>query len=225
MTQVKTKNDVGKITIPARHAKAAFVTKRQHIKVINAHGTQVVDCWALNADNMTEFMSMEHCRVSLESVIPRKGDTMVTNRRRPILKIIEDSAGGTHDTLLAACDRYRYELLGCKDYHRNCTDNFWEAMVEAGYKPVELPAPFNLWQNTPVEPDGRIKPNPPVTKKGDFIVLRAEMDLVICLSACPQDITSICGNKPRNAHFEVGVELTYYRHSRWFRALNDDFNA
>ena len=116
---------------------------------------------------------------------------MVTNRRRPILKIIEDSAGGTHDTLLAACDRYRYELLGCKDYHRNCTDNFWEAMVAAGYKPVELPAPFNLWQNTPVEPDGRIKPNPPVTKKGDYIVLRAEMDLVICLSACPQDITDV----------------------------------
>lgn len=206
MAPVKTKNDVGKITIPARHAKAAFVKKRQHIKVINTHGTQVVDCWALNADNMTEFMSMEHCRVSLESVIPRKGDTMVTNRRRPILKIIEDSASGTHDALLAACDRYRYELLGCKGYHRNCTDNFWEAMVEAGYKPVELPAPFNLWQNTPVEPDGRIKPNPPVTKKGDYIVLRAEMDLVICLSACPQDITSICGNKPRNAHFEVGAE-------------------
>jgi uncharacterized protein YcgI (DUF1989 family) len=94
---------------------------------------------------MTEFMSMEHCRVSLESVSPREGNTMVTNRRRPILKIIEDSASGTHDTLLAACDRYRYELLGCKDYHRNCTDNFWEAMVEAGCKPVELPSPFNLW--------------------------------------------------------------------------------
>jgi hypothetical protein len=203
MGSVKTNKDVIKITIPARHAKAAFVRKRQHIKVINTHGTQVVDCWALNADNMTEFMSMEHCRVSLESVIPRKGNTMVTNRRRPILKIIEDSAAGAHDTLLAACDRYRYELLGCKEYHRNCTDNFWEAMVEVGYKPVELPSPFNLWQNTPVEPDGTIKPNPPVTRKGDYIVMRAEMDLVICLSACPQDITSICGNKPRNAHFEI----------------------
>jgi len=203
MARVKTNKAVSKTTIPARHAKAAFVRKRQHIKVINTHGTQVVDCWALNADNMTEFMSMEHCRVSLESVIPRKGNTMVTNRRRPILKIIEDSAAGTHDTLLAACDRYRYELLGCNEYHRNCTDNFWEAMVGVGCKPVELPSPFNLWQNTPVEPDGRIKPNPPVTRKGDYIVMRAEMDLVICLSACPQDITSICGNKPRNAHFEI----------------------
>ncbi len=189
--------------IRARHAKAAFVKKRQRIKVINTHGTQVVDCWALNVENMGEFMSMEHCRVAFERVYPRKGDTMVTNQRRPILKIIEDSASGTHDTLLAACDRFRYQQLGCKEYHRNCTDNFWEALVEIGMKPIELPSPFNLWQNTPVEPGGAIKPNPPVTKKGDYIVLRAEMDLVICLSACPQDITSICGNKPRNAHFEI----------------------
>ncbi len=205
----KSKSQAGKpgkkevFKIPARHARAVLVRKRQHIKVINTHGTQVVDCWALNADNMTEFMSMEHCRVSLERVTPKKGNSMVTNRRRPILKIMEDSAPGTHDTLLAACDRYRYELLGCKEYHRNCTDNFWEAMVAAGYKPVELPSPFNLWQNTPVEADGSIKPHPPVTKKGDYIVFRAEMDLVICLSACPQDVTAICGNKPRTAHFEV----------------------
>ena len=146
---------------------------------------------------------MEHCRVAWERIGPGKGDTMVTNRRRPILKIIEDSASGTHDTLLAACDRYRYQQLGCKEYHRNCTDNFWEALVEIGMKPIELPSPFNLWQNTPVESGGVIKPNPPVTRRGDYILMRAEMDLAICFSACPQDVTSICGNKPRNAHFEI----------------------
>ena len=192
-----------RISIPARHAKAAFVKKGRRIKVINTHGTQVVDCWALNPDNLGEYMSLEHCRVAIERVCPRKSDVMVTNRRRPILKIMEDTAPGAHDTLLAACDRYRYEQLGCKEYHRNCTGNFWEAKVALGLKPVELPSPFNLWQNTPVEADGVIKPNPPVSKKGDYIILRAEMDLVICLSACPQDITSICGNKPRNAHFEI----------------------
>lgn len=88
-------------------------------------------------------MSLEHCRVAIVRVCPRKGDVMVTNRRRPILKIMEDTAPGAHDTLLAACDRC--EQLGCKEYHRNCTDNFWEAMVELGLKPVELPSPLNLW--------------------------------------------------------------------------------
>ncbi len=191
------------ITIPARHARAAHVKKGQKIRVTNTHGTQVVDCWAINANNPGEFMSMEHCRVSLERYRPRKGDTMVTNKRRPILKILQDTAGGVHDTLLAACDRYRYELLGCKEYHRNCTDNFWEAMVAIGEKPAELPSPFNLWQNTPVESGDVIKPNPPISKKGEHILFRAEMNLVICLSACPQDITSINGNKPRTARFEI----------------------
>lgn len=191
------------MTIPARHARAAFVRRRQKIRVTNTHGTQVVDCWALNASDIAEHMSMEHSRVSLERYKPRTGDTLVTNRRRPILKILEDTAEGTHDTLLAACDRYRYEQLGCEEYHRNCTDNFWEALVALNLKPTETPSPFNLWQNTPVEADGTIRPNPPVTRRGDNIVLRAEMDLVICLSCCPQDITAICGNRPRNAHFEI----------------------
>jgi uncharacterized protein YcgI (DUF1989 family) len=192
-----------RLTIPARHAKAALVKKRQLIKVINTHGTQVVDCWALCADNMTEYMSMQHCRVELEHYQLGKGDQLVTNRRRPILKILEDSANGGHDTLLAACDRYRYQNLGCKEYHRNCTDNFWQAMTAIGAHPSELPSPFNLWQNTPVETDGVVRPNPPTSKRGDYILFRAEMDLVICLSACPQDITSICGNRPRSAHFEI----------------------
>jgi uncharacterized protein YcgI (DUF1989 family) len=199
----KQTSENNKHTIPARHGKAAFVKKRQKIRVINTHGTQVVDCWALNPDNLGEFMSMEHCRVDLERYKPNTGDTMVTNLRKPILKIMEDTREGAHDTLLAACDRYRYHNLGCKEYHRNCTDNFWEALVELNLKPVQLPAPFNLWQNTPVEADGSIVPSPPISKKGDYIVMRAEMDLVICLSACPQDITSICGNKPCNAHFEI----------------------
>ena len=71
--------------------------------------------------------------------------------------------------------------------------------VHAGACPWQ----FCRWQNTPVEADGTIKPNPPVSKKGDYIIMRAEMDLVICFSTCPQDITSICGNKSRNAHFEI----------------------
>ncbi len=189
--------------IKARHACATFIRKGSKIKVINTHGTQVVDCWAFNSSNTSEYMSMEHCRVSFERYRPKRGDVMVTNQRRPILKIIDDTANGAHDTLLAACDRYRYENLGCKIYHRNCTDNLWEAMVNIGYKITETPSPFNLWQNTPVESDGTIKPNPPEYRKGDYILMRAEMNLVICLSACPQDITPINSNKPRNAHFEI----------------------
>ena len=191
------------ITIPARQGKGAFVKKGQKIKVINTFGTQVVDTWAFNAENLREFMSMEHVRVSLGHYRAGKGDALITNMRRPILKWIEDTSPGVHDTLLAACDRYRYTLLGCKTYHRNCNDNLWEAMIELGCHISETPSPLNLWQNTPVGKDGQITQHPAVSKKGDYVLFRAEMDLVICFSACPQDILPINSKSPKSAQFQV----------------------
>ena len=100
------------VTIPARHGRAVRIAKGQRVRVINTHGTQVVDCWAFDAGNCGEYMSMEHTRVSLGRYRPRVGDRLITNRRRPILRLMEDTSPGVHDTLLAACDRYRYQLLG-----------------------------------------------------------------------------------------------------------------
>ena len=57
---------------------------------------------------------MEHSRLHMGRVNPVVGDTFVTNHRRPILTLTEDTSGGVHDTLLAACDRYRYDLLGAR---------------------------------------------------------------------------------------------------------------
>src|SRR5260370_8000012 len=80
-----------KITIPARKGKAAFIAKGQIIKVINTHGQQVVDTWAFNRADITEFMSMEHSRAGLQKIIPAPGDSMLTNHRRPILTSVEDN--------------------------------------------------------------------------------------------------------------------------------------
>lgn len=191
------------IEIPARRSKAARLHKGQIIKLINTIGQQVVDTWAFNVEDLHEFMSMEHSRVAIGRIIPEVGDTLVTNRRRPILTVISDTSPGVHDTLMAACDRTRYELLGCKNYHRNCTDNLWEALLAVGVRPTETPCPFNLFQNTPVDPNGRIAQRPTVAKRGDRIVLRAEMDLYVCFSACPQDILPINSKRPRSAHFRI----------------------
>ena len=100
------------IEIPARKGKAARVRRGQRIKVINSRGQQVVDTWAFNAEDLHEFMSMEHSRVAIGRIIPAIGDALVTNKRRPILTLVEDTSGGIHDTLFASCDRWRYELLG-----------------------------------------------------------------------------------------------------------------
>ena len=192
-------------TIPARRGKAAFVARGQSVRVINTHGQQVVDTWAFSNDDLTEFMSMEHSRTSLGRIMPVVGQAMVTNRRRPILTIVEDTSGGIHDTLLAACDRYRYELLGCEGYHDNCTDNLAAAMAELGLTPPETPSPWNLFMNIPVAADRSVSFQPPVSGPGDCVTLRAEIDCVVAFSACPQDVVPINGVDcvPTEAHFQV----------------------
>lgn len=192
-------------TIPARRGKAALVAAGQHVKVINTHGQQVVDTWAFRQDDLTEFMSMEHSRTSIGRTMPVLGQSMVTNQRRPILTLVRDTSGGIHDTLLAACDRYRYELLGCVQYHDNCTDNLASALAELGLAPPETPSPWNLFMNIPVNADGSLGFEPPVSGPGDYVLLRAEMDCVVAFSACPQDLVPINGSDcvPTEAHFQV----------------------
>ena len=195
------------VTIPARRGKAAFVEKGREIRLINTHGHQIVDTWAFSSSDLHEFMSMEHCRGMLALLRPRVGDNLVTNRRRPILSLVEDTTPGVHDTLIAACDRYRYELLGCTEYHDNCTDNLAAAMRDLGLTAPETPCPFNIFQNTPPDSaSGEIRFLPSPAEPGQYVTLRAEMDLVIAFSCCPQDIVPVNGpdgGKPTEAHFEL----------------------
>jgi uncharacterized protein len=193
------------ITIPERHGKAAFVSAGQTVRVVNTHGQQVVDTWAFNRHDLTEFMSMEHSRSGIRRMIPHVGDTMLTNHRRPILTLTADTSGGIHDTLLAACDRYRYEQLGVTGYHDNCTDNLAEGLKELGLVPPETPSPLNLFMNIPWTGQGELSFEPPVSTPGSYVALRAEMDLVIAFSACPQDFVPINGPacRPTEAHFAI----------------------
>ncbi|MFU8778115.1 MAG: DUF1989 domain-containing protein [Roseovarius sp.] len=192
-------------TIPARRGKATRLHAGEAIRIVNTHGAQVVDTWAFSADDMGEFMSMEHIRPTLGRIFPTAGDALVTNRRRPILMFEEDSSPGRHDTLIAACDDYRYGLLGCTDYHDNCTDNLHAALRQIGLSGPETPSPLNLWMNIPVDPEGCTSWGTPLSKPGDYVVLRAVMDCVVAMSACPQDILPINGAAcvPTEAHFEI----------------------
>ena len=164
-----------------------------------------MDTWAFNRADLNEFMSMEHSRASLLRVRPKVGDALYTNKRRPILTLVEDSSPGIHDTVIAACDRWRYIELGVMGFHDSCTDNLAAALKELGLKPPETPSPLNLWMNIPIGLDGRLSFEPPVSKKGDYVVFRAEMDMVMAFSACPQDILPIngVGRAPTEAHFEI----------------------
>ena len=191
--------------IPARRGVADFMKKGQTLKVINTHGLQVIDFWAFNADDLSEPLSMEHTHVSIGRIIPKVGDSLVTIQRRPIITLIADTSPGIHDTLMAACDIYRYQLLGAEGYHDNCTDNLGEALEGIGLKRTLQPAPFNIFMNVPVSNGSDVSYLPAVAKPGDYLELQAEMDCVVAFSACPQDMIPINGEAciVQDAHYLI----------------------
>lgn len=192
-------------TIPARQGRAVKLVQGARLKIINVHGTQVCDFWAFRDSGLYEFMSMEHVRAWLSKTIPGVGDELVTNRRRPILRFVVDTSIGIHDTLIAACDLPRYRTLGVAHYHDNCSDNLRMAMAAIGRRMSEVPAPFNVWMNNPVAPNGAIGWLPPRSAAGDYVVFEALMDCMAVMSACPQDLVPVNGEgcTPMELQFEV----------------------
>ncbi|KAF2684554.1 hypothetical protein K458DRAFT_442884 [Lentithecium fluviatile CBS 122367] len=179
---------------------------------------------ANTAASAPEYMSMCHTRASLCKVTPEVGDVLVSQKRAPMVRLVEDTSPGVHDTLIAACDRWRYSELGVQGYHESCTDNCWDALfalsnsVDAEVADVlkglqaklggRVPDPFNLFMNIPVTQEGSgakrgLSFEAPVTKEGDFVVLEALRDVVVVMSACPQDVLDINGKNPVDAHFQV----------------------
>ena len=193
------------VTIPARRGKAARVRAGQHVRIVNTHGTQVVDAWAFSAADLTEWMAMEASRAWFMRLAAAVGDSFVTNRRRLILTLVEDTSGCAHDTLMAPCDAERYGLLGVTGPHDNCRDNLHAALAELGLKIPATPPSLNVFMNIPWTADGRLSWGEPVSPPGSYARFRAEMDLVVAFSACPQDILPINGvtGRTTEAHFSV----------------------
>ena len=192
---------------PSRPGRAGRceLARGQSIRIINTHGTQVCDTWAFNATNRAEYLSWPHARAWINRALPIPGDALVTNRRRPILTLIEDTSPGVHDTLIAACDLFRYMTLGVNEYHDNCADNLRMAMMAIGLTVPEVPQPFNVWMNIPLAADWTIDWLPPVARPGDRVTLRAEMDCIVVMSACPQDLVPINGENMTPVELQAEV--------------------
>ncbi|MFA5663365.1 DUF1989 domain-containing protein [Castellaniella sp.] len=203
MTRNAVNNDMS--IVPARMGKAIRLTKGQALKITSIHGHQVVDTWAFNANDIYEYSSMEHTRAKNAKYFFEKGDSVITNKRRPVLVMEEDTSRSKHDTMIAACDSYRYSEGGCTTYHENCTDNLYIALREIGISMHDCPSPLNLWMNFPIDAEGKIHWSEPTLKKNDYIILRAAMDTIVVLSCCPFDLIPIHGDGAEPT--EVGYSI------------------
>jgi len=179
------------VLVPAGEGRAVVVREGQTVRVTDVEGGQVGDLFAFAAADPGEYASAEHTRLAIRKLFPRPGDPVLTNRRRPILSVTEDTSPGRHDMLYAACDPARYQLLGAAPSHRSCVANLRQALREQGIETSAVPQPLNVFMDVQVQEDGTLVSQPASSGPGDYIAFRAAMDCLVVLSSCPMDIVDI----------------------------------
>jgi uncharacterized protein YcgI (DUF1989 family) len=191
---------VSRTTVPARTGRAVRVQRGDHVRVVDIAGAQVGDLFAYVATPAgitAEHLSASHTRAAVSRLFPAVGEAFVTDRRRPILTLVDDTSPGEHDLLIAACDDARYAALGVPD-HPSCARN-----LRAALSVDVIPQPVNVFMRVPIVAGNTLDWLPAATRPGDSITFRAELDCVVVVSACPQDLTVINGEAPTDLAIDV----------------------
>lgn len=173
--------------IPAGHGKTFLVRRGQVVKIIDTEGQQAADFVAVCETDRNEVLSPVHTRRALKSLFFKVGDELMSSKGRPLLRVLQDTVG-VHDANVPACDSTRFSIDFNVHGHRNCVANLLEGLALYGLSHDQVSAPFNLFQNGPVTPDGRMRVTDHTSVAGDYIELLALNDLICAISSCPQDI-------------------------------------
>jgi uncharacterized protein YcgI (DUF1989 family) len=199
-------DSVAELLVAAGHGAAFRAKSGDLIEIIDLQGRQAADFVALAAGDLTEALSGVETRRSLLSLFIRVGDVLLSSRRRPMMRVVFDSIG-VHDFTVPACDATRYAVDFGVPGHRNCLDNMFRSLQAHGVAtPLDVPEPFNLFQNSPVVEGGRTGVVDPPSRAGDKIVLAPLLDVVCAVSSCPQDI--IPGNALQPSEILVRIRAS-----------------
>lgn len=188
--------------IPERSGTAFRLSAGQVLTVIDPKGMQVADLLAFAADDMGEVISSGRTLDYAEKIYLTTGDRLYSNRSRVMLEIVADTVG-RHDFLLTPCstDTFRH-FYPDLPVHRGCFGNLAAALAPYGVTPDRIPVAFNCFMNVPVNGEtGKLEVLPPISKAGDHIRFRAEMDLVIGLTACSAPASNGGSFKP--IHYRI----------------------
>jgi uncharacterized protein YcgI (DUF1989 family) len=176
---------VARFKIPPRSGVAFTLNKGARLKVVDPQGEQVSDLLAFYRHDPREVISSGRTLDYASKIYLTTGDPIYSNRSRALLRIEEDTVG-RHDFLLTPCSVDTFRLLyGDEHPHKGCFGNLSEALSSYGINPDQIPVAFNIFMNVEVDSiTGALKVQPPLSRAGDFIVLEAQEDLIIGMTAC-----------------------------------------
>jgi len=160
------------------------VKRGSSIEITDIEGQQVVDFFAVNMHNQNEFLSTGVTIDCNESLKISSGDIIYTNLYNKMFTITEDDVG-EHSLLHPCCRSEMFDFFyNNGEGHSNCLDNINNALGELNFNKRAEITPFNIFMYTKIMPDGKISVEVPLSKPGDKIVLRAEMDVVLGIASC-----------------------------------------
>lgn len=171
--------------ISPRTGASLKLAKGQVLTVIDPEGEQVSDLIAYNAVDTDEYISSGRSIDYASRIFLTTGDVLYSNRSNPMLTIVRDDVG-RHDFSLTPCSKEMFRIIYKDEHpHHGCQGNLERAMAPYGVSPDRIPIAFNVFMNVDVNSKtGEIRVLPPLSRPGDSTSFRAEMDLIVALTAC-----------------------------------------
>ncbi|MCG6207689.1 urea carboxylase-associated family protein [Rhodopseudomonas sp. HC1] len=172
-------------TIPPRSGTAFRLRKGEHLTVIDPQGEQVADLVVFNAQDLREAISSGRSLDYASKLYLTTNDLIYSNRSNVMLRIVEDTVG-RHDFLLTPCSRETFKIIyHDENPHQGCFGNLEAALAPYGVESDAIPVAFNCFMNVAIAPEtGAFTVEAPLSRAGSYVRFRAEMDLIVGLTAC-----------------------------------------
>lgn len=168
----------------------------QVLRVIDPQGEQVADVTAFARSDTTEWLSSGRSIDYNNTIYLTTGHSLYSNRSTPMFTILDDKVG-RHDFLLTPCSQEMFEILyQHQGYHPSCFGNLVESLKPFGIQAHQIPTTFNVFMNVMIAPSGELRIGPPLSRPNDFIDMRAEIDLVVGVTACSAELSNNGRFKP-----------------------------
>jgi uncharacterized protein YcgI (DUF1989 family) len=175
---------------------ALIVRQGEWLEIIDPEGEQVSDLISFAHDDRSEWLSSGRTIDYANTIYLTVGHILYSNRSRPMWTIVEDTVG-RHDFLLTPCSPEMFRILyKTTGHHPSCFENLARSLEPFGIAPDAIPTTLNIFMNVDVLPTGELRIQPPRSRAGDRLVLRAEMDLVAGITACSAELSNNGRFKP-----------------------------
>ena len=178
--------------IPPMSARAVRLLRGDVIRVTDVEGLQVADLVAFNADETAEHFSQAFTRANNDKVGVLVGDRLYSNLNNPMFTVVADTVG-VHDMLFPPCSSFVYRHVFGVEGKTGCREHLASALEPYGIGFAAVTDPFNVFMNTAIDERGSMAIYEPHSRAGDHLDLRAEMEMIVAVSACAADVNACNG--------------------------------